>query len=124
MENGHARGSKRNGTSPTSCPKQIPREPTMLVIPSSLQMGWTDSPAFFCGAFKTAQDIGKDLINEQIGSLQAHVLEPFMFPSEMLQELAANPQDGINLDIEHVEKFCWLLETFMDDFINVAGTDN
>jgi hypothetical protein len=47
-----------------------------------------------------------------------------MFPSEMLQELAANPQDGINLDIEHVEKFCWLLETFMDDFINVAGTDN
>lgn len=103
-------------------PKADPQEPTMLVIPLSLQMGWTDSLAFFCGASETARDIGKDLINEPIGSLQAHVLEPFMFPSETLEELAANPQDGINLDTKHVEKFCWLLETFVDDFINVAQT--
>jgi hypothetical protein len=103
-------------------PKADPQEPIMLVIPSSLQMGWTDSLPFFCGASETAEDIGKDLINGPIGSLQAHVLEPFMFPSEMMEELAANPQDGIDLNTEHVEKFCWLLETFVDDFINVAQT--
>jgi hypothetical protein len=103
-------------------PKADPQEPIMPVIPSSLQMGWTDSLVIFCGESETARDIGKDLINEPIGSLQAHVLEPFMFPSETMEEVAANPQDGIDLDTEHVEKFCWLLETFVDNFINVAQT--
>jgi hypothetical protein len=37
---------------------QDPDEPTVLVIPSSLQIGWTASPAFFCAASETARHSG------------------------------------------------------------------
>ena len=33
---------------------QPPGEPVRLVIPSSLQMGWVDSPGYFCAASETA----------------------------------------------------------------------
>ena len=29
-------------------------EPTRLVVPSALQMGWKESPGFFCSASETA----------------------------------------------------------------------
>jgi hypothetical protein len=63
----------------------------ILVIPSSLQMGWSDSPAFFCGATKMACNVAEELIKEPTGSLLPHVLELFMFPSETQSELAAKP---------------------------------
>ncbi len=31
--------------------------PTMLVVPTSLQMGWVESPPYFCTATETARDI-------------------------------------------------------------------
>lgn len=37
-------------------PKLSPEEPTRLVIPS-LQMGWVNSPAFFCAATETIRDL-------------------------------------------------------------------
>ena len=30
---------------------------TIIVVPNALQMGWTESPAFFCAASETARDI-------------------------------------------------------------------
>jgi hypothetical protein len=101
---------------------QDPDEPTVLVIPSSLQMGWTDSPAFFCAASETARDVAETLINQPRGSLPEHALEPFMLPSEGPSEYAGKPQDGMDEDTSHVNNFCRLLETFVDDFINVAQT--
>ncbi len=50
-------------------PKASPQEPTVLVIPASLQMGWTDSPAFFCAASETARDVGEALAAKPTGSL-------------------------------------------------------
>ena len=32
-------------------------EPVRLVIPHALQMGWTESPGYFCAATKTGRDI-------------------------------------------------------------------
>lgn len=32
-------------------------KPMMLVIPSAIQMGWKETPGFFCGASETAWDI-------------------------------------------------------------------
>jgi hypothetical protein len=34
-----------------------PHEPIQLVIPYALQMGWSESPPFFCAATETARDI-------------------------------------------------------------------
>jgi hypothetical protein len=41
----------------------LPQEdgkPTTLVIPHSLQMGWVESPLYFCVATKTASYIASD----------------------------------------------------------------
>jgi hypothetical protein len=34
-----------------------PHDPIQLVIPDALQMGWSESPPFFCAATKIARDI-------------------------------------------------------------------
>ena len=36
---------------------QIQGEPIGLVVPNSLQMGWVESPAYFCVASETARDV-------------------------------------------------------------------
>jgi hypothetical protein len=34
-----------------------PGDTVQLVIPDALQMGWSESPPFFCAATKTARDV-------------------------------------------------------------------
>jgi hypothetical protein len=50
-------------------PKANPQEPTTLVIPASLQMGWIDSPAFFSSALEMACDIATTLESNPLGLL-------------------------------------------------------
>ena len=38
-------------------------QPTRLVIPHALQMGWTESPGYFCAATETGRDILQALID-------------------------------------------------------------
>ncbi len=42
-------------------PQQV-GEPEKLMIPTFLQMGWVESPPYFCAATKTAQDVTMDYI--------------------------------------------------------------
>jgi hypothetical protein len=57
-------------------PKASPDEPTQLVIPSSLQMGWCDSPAYFCAASETTRDVAETLAAKQPeGSLDERHIE-------------------------------------------------
>ena len=51
-----------------------------LVIPSSLQMGWMESPPLFCAATETARDVAEELIKEPRSSLPPHPLESLMLP--------------------------------------------
>jgi hypothetical protein len=94
-------------------PPANPDDDIYLVIPSSLQMGWTDSPAFFCAAFKTAHDVTEDLAAAPLGSLPAHPLEgmllhPAEWPDATIEQEAA--------------KFLHLVEVYVDDFIQLAQT--
>jgi hypothetical protein len=43
--------------------------PTKLVVPTSLQMGWVESPPYFCTASETARDIAEVYTNTPVGSL-------------------------------------------------------
>jgi hypothetical protein len=36
---------------------QPPLEPVQIVVPTSLQMGWVESPPYFCAATETSRDI-------------------------------------------------------------------
>jgi hypothetical protein len=97
-------------------PKASPDKPTRLVIPSSLQMGWHDSPAYFCAASETARDVGKKLATSTpIGSLPPHPLEHWLIhPNEW-------PDDN---ETGREGTLYWLLKVYVDDFIHLAQTTN
>jgi hypothetical protein len=48
-----------------------------IVVPSALQMGWAESPAYFCAATETGRDIIELLLREEI-DMPEHPLEQFM----------------------------------------------
>ena len=57
-----------------------PDGPARLVIPHALQMGWTESPGYFCATTETGRDIMQALIDE--GTLcPPHTMDIFMEPS-------------------------------------------
>ena len=56
-------------------PKLSPDEPTQLVVPSCIQMGWCKSASYFCTASKTSRDISNTLALTPIRSLPPHPLE-------------------------------------------------
>jgi hypothetical protein len=54
----------------------LPQEegkPITLVVPTSLQMGWVESPPYFCVATETARDT--DYIETERNSLPTHKFE-------------------------------------------------
>jgi hypothetical protein len=57
-----------------------PGAPIQLVIPSALQMGWNESPAYFCAATETTRDIAQAWIDQNT-DLPPHPMEPFTVPS-------------------------------------------
>jgi hypothetical protein len=96
-------------------PKASPDEPTQLVIPSCLQMGWCDSPAYFCAASETARDVAEELAQHPRGSLPEHPLEGYLVPP------GEWPDDTIE---QQASDFVKLLEVYVDDFIQLAQTEN
>jgi hypothetical protein len=57
-----------------------PDAPIQLVIPSALQMGWNESPAYFCAATETTRDISQAWIDQKT-ELPPHLMEPFTVPA-------------------------------------------
>ncbi len=61
---------------------QEPNKPTKLVIPTSLQIGWVESPPYICAATKTVRDIALDYCNTPIGSLPPHKFDKHLMGDE------------------------------------------
>jgi hypothetical protein len=84
-----------------------PGSPIRIVVPSALQMGWTESPAYFCAATETGRDIIQWLIDSN-ADLPPHPMEHYLIPPEedepRSQQSAAEP--------EHVN-----LSVYVDDYI-------
>ncbi len=56
----------------------LPQEdgkPITLVVPTSLQMGWVESPPYFCTATETSCDISTEYIETLVNSIPRHVFE-------------------------------------------------
>jgi len=87
-------------------------QPVKLVIPTSLQMGWIESPGYFCAASETARDTASDYAEMEIGTLQDH---KFLHHTQ-------TSQDFKNLPVTqaHASPFRYLLDVYMDDFIALA----
>jgi hypothetical protein len=53
---------------------------TMVVVPSALQMGWNESPAFFCATTETVRDVSQMWIDHGI-ELPVHKMESLVEPT-------------------------------------------
>ena len=81
---------------------QHPGQPCYLVVPTSLQMGWVESPIFFCAASETARDVGQDYCETKIGTLPPHKFTNYVISNQAYEYLPE--RDDL------VMIFCYLLE--------------
>ena len=66
---------------------QAPEEPLQLVVPNSLQMGWVESPAYFCVASETARDVATWHTERPLGELPAHKFLPHAMSDDAIRQL-------------------------------------
>jgi hypothetical protein len=96
---------------------QLPETPEKpgkwFVIPSALQMGWTNSPAYFCFATKAAQVILQWLL--------ALTLTSSVIPSHEYEAWCSDPP-GEDQQWSTPSELSVFLRVFVDDFVQaVAG---
>jgi hypothetical protein len=87
-----------------------PGEPIRLVVPTSLQMGWIESPPYFCTASETARDVAEQYLQQPVGSLPHH---KFLERTQQHNEINSLPTTDTT-------PFKFVLEVYMDDFIGLA----
>ena len=78
-----------------------------VVVPLALQMGWCESPPFFCASSETARDTIQSLLKAGT-SLPTHKFESYMIPA--LKSSTPAPSHATDL-----------IEIFMDDYIGVTN---
>ena len=93
----------------------LPQEegaPTILVIPTSLQMGWIESPGYFCSASETSRDVAQDYCLTPLGSLPPH---------KFLAHTTGHPSvSSLPLETKNDDAFRFLIEVFVDDFMSLV----
>ena len=87
-------------------------EPPQLVIPEALQMGWSESPPFFCAATETARDIAQSVL------MRAHP------PAHPLEHVMLNHQQPTQYAPQFDPTACTLIEVYIDDFILITQSTN
>ena len=92
----------------------LPQEegkPITLVVPTSLQMGWVESPPYFCAATETARDIAETYANTPVGSLPEH-----KFLKHVRGDAAANDLPT-SARTDSPCRYC--IEVYVDDFMSL-----
>jgi len=89
---------------------QSPGNPCLLVlvVPTSLQMGWVESPPFFCAASETARDVAQDYCETELGTLPPHKFTHYVTSNHAYAELPETDPTG--------RPFRYLL----DDFVSLV----
>ena len=83
-----------------------------IVVPNSLQMGWCESPPFFCSGTETARDIIANIIKSLSHTPPTHPFENIML-DDFLTHGPSTPQ---NNTIHNPETDITELEVYVDDF--------
>ena len=91
-------------------PQTNPKAPIQLVIPTSLQMGWIESPPYFCTASETARDVAEQYLQLPLGTLTPHKFLP----------LTQLNEDINDLPLTSTKDWKFMLEVYMDDYIGLA----
>jgi hypothetical protein len=91
---------------------QNPGQPIYLVVPTSLQMGWVESPPFFCAASETARDGAQDYCETKLGSLPPHKFTHYVIGNKAYDELPEQNKNG--------KPFRYLLKVYVDNFVSLV----
>ena len=89
--------------------------PIELVVPTSLQMGWIESPPYFCAASETARDVASQYAETKLGTLPHH---KFLHHTTTDDEFKALPR--ISTDTANEPPLQYIMEVYMDDYITAA----
>ncbi|KAL7467704.1 hypothetical protein ACHAXS_007940 [Conticribra weissflogii] len=81
-----------------------------LVVPTSLQMGWIESPACFCTATETARDVAEQLVNSPLLTGAPHKFEHWLHNNSTWPD--HTPPDNL----AHLP-LMFSIEVYVDDFI-------
>ena len=86
-------------------------EPTRLVVPTSLQMGWVESPPYFCAASETARDVATQYMETKVGSLPEHKFLNYAMTNDAVGDLPEKSDNG---------GLRYFVDVYVDDFIPMA----
>jgi hypothetical protein len=86
---------------------------TKLIVPNSLQMGWIESPPYFCTTSETGRDVAEQYIELPLGTLAPH---KFLQHTQVTPAYQALPQ---TLPPEN-DTFRYLVEVYVDDYIGLV----
>jgi hypothetical protein len=81
-----------------------PGEPLRLVIPRALQMGWNESPAYFCATTETARDVAQTWIDRDT-RLHIHPMESFTTPTKPAKRQASSTPRH-QMSAVYVDDYC------------------
>ncbi len=73
---------------------QHPGQPIYLVVPTSLQIGWVESPPFFCAASEMAQDVAQDYWETKLGTLPPHKFTKYVIGNQAYGNLPNWDENG------------------------------
>ena len=95
--------------------KSTPIEQIEIIVPNSLQMGWCESPPFFCAATETGRDIISELY-KRLDQIPPHPMENWM-----VDKTITKPTQDMNTTTENSKTpkqlTTNLIEVYVDDFI-------
>jgi hypothetical protein len=76
-------------------------QPIRLVVPTSLQMGWVESPPYFCAAMETARDIATDYLEMGIRTRPQHKLNNMQRGQQIIPSSLQSPK------VTEFSGICW-----------------
>jgi hypothetical protein len=79
----------------------------------SLQMGWVESPLYFCAASETAWDIATNYCETPVGSLPQHKFTWHVMGDIKFQALPVTSSTAMS------NGFFYALEVYVDNFISI-----
>jgi hypothetical protein len=120
-----------------------PGNKTRIVIPSALQMGWKESPPYFCAATETGRDLIQWLVDTK-AEFPPHPFEEFLLPADLQprveegsamqliehpgdgRRLVENPSEGLEKNAgkrrienpsEGLTQGAYIIKVYVDDYI-------
>ncbi len=82
--------------------------PPQLFALTSLQMGWVESPPYFCVATETVRDIAMEYINTPVASLPHHKFTKYIIGNQDFNVLPESTEQSTG--------FVYMVEVYVDDF--------